>query len=83
MVGLRIEMECSPLIVELNIVPIYHVTNFFMDLSIGTSGVDRREPGGDRGVSDDAVRKVLPEGLSVGDKPLFGFAIGLVDGIHV
>ena len=80
---MRIEMECVPLVVELNIVPIYNVTDFFIDLSIGTSGVHRREPGGDRGVSDDAVRKVLPEGLGVGDKPLFGFAISLVDGIHV
>jgi hypothetical protein len=85
-VGLKEEWtESSPLVVELNIVPINLVANFFVDLSIGAGSIDRREPGSNRSVSDEvlASRKVASKGLGVGDEPLLGRAISLVNGIHI
>lgn len=43
------------LVVELDIVPVDQRTDLSVDLGIGTSCVDGREPGGDRGVGDDIL----------------------------
>ena len=83
--GRIIGKEYLPLIVELNIVPIYLVADLFVNFCVGTSSVHRREPGSDGCMGDVILAgwKLIPKGLGVGDEPLLGFTISLVDGVHV